>query len=618
MVLTSAVSSMFGADWRSSKTLAFMEEIAAAWKQQERGLFIDGPGLSQVLKELQKNKAQDGLTKATRTDTMTDETEDPGAPNVLLWQDFVKFISPDTQPNYSFDRIRKQFTLGAPLGKRLKPILRAQLEYFSQRYHLILDRLSRHENFQNSSHFSIAGAESSLNKKAYDITLIKNVLGRDGLRFILLGLLATNVNGNYTLEDSSDHIELDLSQAQKSLGSFYCEGMFVIVEGIYSQSGGSMGNDANSISGCFHVSSIGHPPAEKRDVGLENYGHLDFMGMHSDGKSRGGGLVKVDRNLRKELSALEKTLVGHRLMILGCDVHLDKPRVMEGLDKFFGKLEESLEDNSEPDGLTEHVVVVLAGSFSSHPLSPLDGLATLSSSESYKHNFDKFAEILAKYPLVVKTCKLLLIPGPNDPWQSAHSLGRSAVDCLPQLPMPKVFVTRLERLLPRGHLILGWNPMRMNYISQELVFLRDDIMNKFKRNDIVFEHDLRVEHDTLMKEAKNEDKDVQNLVTSEVRLSTKVKQARQLVKTLLDQGTLQPFLNNLKLVNPTYQNCLRIEPLPTTICLFDLRFECFDVTYNGSKVVNMGNFLGNSNSRMMQYAVYTPCNKKYAFKTLYF
>lgn len=627
-VLTETISSKFGAEWRGTRAQQYIEEIAKVWKQQDRGLFIDGTGLKQVIKEINKEKERSKSVepvRATRTDTVEDEVanEQELKVAVLNWEDFFKFITPDIQPNYRFDRVRKQFSAKPAVGAKLGSTLFLSVEYFSLRYHLIMDRLSRDENFQKTSFSSMAAINTTLEsrgKGTYDITLIKNVLGRDGNKFILFGLLSQNMNGNFILEDSSDYIELNMSQTYKTKGSFYCAGMCVIVEGIYSASGGSMSNDANVISGCFHVSNIGHPPAERREASLENYGHLDFMGIHSDSLSS-SALVKVDKALKKKLSALEKVLVGHRLVMLGCNCFLDDFKIMTGLKKLFAKLEDQLtEQQDRPHNEQEkQLAIIMTGSFVSRPLTATNGsLSLISSSENYKNNFDNFAELLSKYPLVVNSCKFVLIPGSNDPWQSTHSLGRSSLNPLPQNPVPKVFVTRLERLLPKGNLILGWNPMRINYISQEIVLFRDDLMNKLKRNDIVFDHDLELERETLRKENSGKQLDIENIKTDDVHLSAKVKQARQLVKTLLDQGHLQPFLKDFRVVNPNYQHVMRIEPLPTSIALFDSRFECFEVTYNGCKVANLGNLVSNNNSRKFNYAEYTPSNKKYAFKELYF
>lgn len=628
LVLTEVFSSRFGAEWRGPQGQQFLEELAKSWKKQDRGLFIDGPGCTQVIKEITKeqvtrqNSAANGALKATRLDTLADELSIVEPPReVMDWRDFFLFVTPDIQPNFMFDRIRKQFSPREVAGKKLRSTLRASIEYFNQRYFLISDRMSRDENFQKTSFSSIAAISHTLSNQQPkgEITLIKNVLGRDGNKFRLFGLLSKNINGNLVLEDSSDNIELNVTRAEKFKGSFFCPGMFVIVDGIYLASGGSRNNDADVISGCFHVSVISQPVAETRESALDAYGHLDFMGMHNDARASGLALVKIDRALRKKLVALEKTLAGHRLVLLGSNIFLDDLKVRAGLDKFFAKLEEQIQDEEDAGENNGHLTVVMTGSFTSQALTSAKGSVTsISNSEEYKANFDHLAETLAKYPLVVNKCKLLLIPGTNDPWQSTYSLGKPSSSSLPQTPIPKVFVTRLERLFPKGSLILGWNPMRINYISQEIVLFRDDLMTKLKRNDIVFESDLEYERAQLEKEATGEDKNVENLVGDEVHLPAKIRQARKLVKTLLDQGNLQPFLKDLRLVSPNYQHVMRIEPLPNTIALFDSKFESFEVTYNGCKLTNLGSFISNKNVRKLNYAEYSPSTKKYTHKELHF
>lgn len=572
-VLTDAVGARFGADWRGPAP-AFLDSVGLAWRLQGRGLFLDGPGLAQVLRDMPSDS---GGTEAAavRTDTLVDEpdTAVDGPEAGLDWRDHVRFVAPDEQPVVEFDKVRRQLVARPrPAGPALKSALAAAHTYFSARQHLVMDRLSRHEQFHRLLFSSIA----ALNADGYEITAIKNVLGRDGSSFILCGLLATSASGDYTLEDSLDRIELSLAQARKTPGSFYTTGMFVLVEGIYSALGG---HARDLVGGCFHVTSVGHPPAERRDAALEAYGHLDYLGVHAG---------NVDRPLRRKLAALEKTLP-HRLVFLGCECHLDDAATLAALTRFFAQLEAQVEHDPT------RWAVVMAGSFVARPLTAAAALAL--ALETYKAAFDRFAELLARFPLVVRLVRLVLIPGPNDPWQLAHSLGRLRLNVLPQQPVPDVFVTRLERLLPKGRLVLGWNPMRVSFLSQEIVLFRDNIMDRLKRNDIEFEHTAPAE---------------------EPPLPAKTRQARQLVKTLLDQGTLQPFLKDMRVVNPAYLHVLRLEPLPTTLLLMDAHFENFEITYNGCKVANLGPLRPNISKRTLNYAEYTPAAKKYTFKTVDF
>lgn len=627
-VLTDVISTRFGAEWRGPKAQQFIEDIAKAWKHQDRGLFIDGPGLLQVVKELSKEKSveRDEPRKATRSDTLMDidlEEQSKKEEVIINWSDYFRFITPELQPRFEFDRVRKQFVPKPAIGGKLKSTLKASTELFNSRYYLLVDRLSRHENFQKSSFSSLAAINSTLNKDdvKYEITLIKNVLGRDGGRFILFGVLSKNINGNYVIEDSTDQIELDFTLTHATEGSFYTPGMVLIMEGIYSASGGSMSNDPNVISGKFHVSNVSHPPAERRDTTLKSYGYLDFMGIHQGAAlSASGATGKIDKPLRKKLSALEKGLAGHKMIFLGANCFFDDKKIMSGLKKLFDILENTLIEQQGTEDQEIPLAIVMVGSFTSQPVTPVNGSSSLlSNSENYKSGFDDFAALLASYPVIIKTCKFVLVPGPNDPWQSSYSLGRGSLTALPQRPIPKVFVTRLERLLPKESLIYGGNPMRINYLSQELVLYRDDLMNKLKRNDIIFPEQLEELNLEADKENIDGEMQVKNIINDQGNyLSAKVKQARQLVKTILDQGNLLPFLKDLKIVDPNYLHALRIEPLPTSLVLFDSRFESFEVTYNGCKVVNIGNAISNKNNRTLNYVEYYPSTKNYVFQEQYF
>lgn len=633
-ILTSSVVLRFGSEWKGAASQQFLEEIAKVWKHQGRGLFIDGDGLNQVIKEIaSKEKKSSGrfdvIEKAGRSDTIVDIYEDTPEDEggELDWRNFFKIITPETQPNFQFDKTRKQFHL-IPTSElpTFKNNLTSSIEYFNSRYHLLRDRLSRNNNFLKTSFSSISKLNNALTNKnmSYEITLIKNMLGRDGSKFILFGLISRNINGDFILEDSSDHIELNLSQTYKTEGSFYCPGMFVIVEGIYSASGGSMANDGNVISGCFHVSNIGQPPVERREISMENYGNLDFMGINKDNegsKSSNNLPIKIDKSFKKQLVHLEKSLTNHKFIILGGDCHLDDIRVLNGLKKLFNKIESTLVDGFDDDDdnvtLRKPLALVMVGSFISQPITGTNSsVSSMKNSELYKHNFDNLSDILAGFPNIIKTTKLILIPGSNDPWQSTYSLGGSSLNVLPQRPISKLFITRLERLLPKGNLILGWNPSRINYLSQEILLFKDNLMNKFKRNDMVFEAEAEAEIEAEKRETR--ELNIGNINTNQPHVSIKIKQARKLVKTLLDQGNISPFLKDLRLVDTNYNTVLRIEPLPTSLVLLDSNFENFEVTYNGCKVINISKLIGSDNNKKLNYAEYYPSAKKYEFKELYF
>lgn len=671
-ILTETIGYKFGTDWKSVRSQQFLEEVAKVWKIEDRGLFIDGDGLKQVLKDM-NSKSSNDTKRAHRTDTLVDITNDGNQNHThshqdkqisfedknmqheerddvpINWQDYFKVVSPNNQPTSIFDKTRKQFDIvfknnddkdkKAKRGGKLESIvaelvknLPASIESFNNRYYLLSDRLSRNENFQKKSLISLSALNSFKEGKTdsitgHEISLIKNMLGRDGQKFLIFGLLSKNANDEYTLEDETDHIELNLSQAFKSQGLFYCSGMFLLVEGIYSASGGNSNQDHGYIGGCFYVSNIGHPPSERRETSLDVYGNLDFLGMHRQiAPVTGEKITKISKKFKKRLVLIEKTLYNHKLIFVGTDLYLDDFKVLDGLRKFFQKLENSIiesiedEEGQMAEGTNIPLALVFTGSFVSKPLSVTNSSVTnITNSESYKSNFDNFTTILSKYPNIVSRCKIILIPGKNDPWQSTYSLGSSSLNYFPQSSIPKVFINRLEKLLPKGNLVVSWNPTRINYLSQELVVFKDELMTKLKRNDIIFPRDIQEQEELIAQDDQrtNEER-INNLIQNKnTHLPSKIKQARKLVKTILDQGNLQPFLKNLKLINLAYDYSLRIEPLPNVIILNDSSFDNFEVTYNGCKVVNITSVVS-LNNRKFNYVEYYPGTKRFEFKDLYF
>lgn len=620
-VLTDTVSYKFGSEWKGPQAQQFLEQIAKTWKQQDRGIFIDGNNLTLVIKEILGKKEStpeavkrlNGMDKESSEVTSVAKEETPES--FTDWMTYFKIVNPDEQPQYKFNNHRKHFDLVFSKASKASHMLNMGKEYFLNRYFLINDRLSRNDHFQKPSFSSVTILDKKLKGEIpnSEITPIKNVLGRDGHKFILFGLLYKNPNDDYVLEDASDVIELDLSQALKTEGSFYSPGMFVIVEGIYYASGGTV-SSLNLIGGCFCVSNMAHPPAERREQSLENYGHLDFMGIISQNypSDNGNQIVKVTKQLKKSLVQMEKSLDEHHFLILGCNCFLDNSKVLDGLTKFFRKLEGQL-INEE---ITEPLALVLIGSFVSTPLTPTSSsIASITNSEDYKSNFDNLSHILSEFPTIVNTVKLVLIPGINDPWQSTFSLGAYNVNTLPQKSLPRLFLNRLERLLPNGNLVNGWNPLRINYLSQEIVVFRDDMVNHLKRNEIILPSDIEKEVARVQSEMQSDGQiHAHEISTATLHIPPKIKQARKWVKTILDQGHLQPFMS--KSVDPNYSQSLRIEPLPTTLILCDSTFPTFEVTYNGCKVANVGDIMGSK--RKLNYTEYIPSSRSFHFREVYF
>lgn len=539
----------------------------------------------------------------------------------LDWEDYFKIINAHEQQKFVFDSYKSQFKFLPNKKNGLSlPKIDDKLNLFKNRYHLIKDRLSRNEDFQNTDEFNplqsiIQMNEnlSSTDKIDNNVTLtpIKNLIGNDGKNFLILGSLYISPRGSWCMEDPSGTINLDITQALPTPGMFYVPGCFVIAEGIYFTA-----NDT------FHVTSMTHPPGEKRVESLAAIGNLDFLGIH--GLSNPNYIARLDNDLKIRLHFLERELTDNTFVILGSDIFLDNLSIFDALRKLFQKL------NENPP-----TVLILPGSFSKVPIFPSMGSnlsAQLSSSTQYKNNFDTLANLLSQYENLINETVFIFIPGPNDPWNSTISLG--ATSSLPQSNIPIDFTTKINRVVKKVH--WGSNPTRIAYLSQEIVLFRDDIRDRLIRHSVEFPmiEERKYEENKKLRDI-DENKRNNNMLTVDPELVTDddnavterlsqlsmdkppehIQESRKLVKTLFDQGHLSPFTTDIRPVIWDMDHTLTMYPIPSTLILCDTSCGKFDVTYNGSKTINVGSF---ATKRCIKYSEYSPSLRRAIEQELFF
>ena len=201
---------------------------------------------------------------------------------------------------------------------------------------------------------------------------------------------------------------------------------------------------------------------------------------------------------------------------------------------------------------------------------------------------------------------MIFIPGPNDPWSSMVGLGTTTL--WPQKEIPSSFVQKMNRICRKIH--WGSNPLRIAYLSQEIVLTRDDLANRFKRYNIIFpamEEEKYMENVELQEQySRNPDVSVGQLIALKNNLPVHVLESRKLVKTLLDQQHLSPFSSRIRPTIWDLDFTLQLSPLPSSIMLCDSSAPAFDVTYNGCKTINPGRFI---HKRMAKYVEFYPATK---------
>lgn len=144
------------------------------------------------------------------------------------------------------------------------------------RFGIIKQAILRNENFSPRP-FGAANRQKTLK-----LSSTKDLLGRAGSEFLLLGMLMKNQEGHLCLEDLDGVVRLQFSPAAHSSEGFFFEGCFVLIEGLYT--------DEEIII----VNAIGHPPCERRAQTRTLYGHIDFLG-------RGATSVLEDDRLDAQL-----------------------------------------------------------------------------------------------------------------------------------------------------------------------------------------------------------------------------------------------------------------------------------------------------------------------------
>lgn len=644
--LAEFVGTTFGMEWkRSSDTLQFLESFACVWRQQERDLFVDRQGAMEVINEIkERNKVAreespkmprkvksmpiDKFLQPTAKDPPQDNHGSSSPPAMgtpepqekatdlekdeeeqLDWKEYFKVVNAADQQKFTYDPVKMQF-VPSPHRKGEARIFKlpdvdSNLSLFRTRYYLVRDRVMRNENFQNSDSFNplssmvamqqqLQAGDQSLTSQSMTITQIKNLIGRDGQNFLLLGLLGTNSRGNWSLEDPSGHVEIDISQALPTGGSYYVPGSFVLAEGIYFTAGNR-----------FHVSTMTHPPGERRHATLNAIGNLDLLGV--PGSSNSGYVPRLDRDLKIKLHLLEKELTDHKLAILGGDIFLDQLTTMEALDKVLTRLNQ-----------TPPIVIVFQGSFSSVPVHASLSSKTTTLSTHYKNNFDTLATLLARFENITEQSMLVFVPGVNDPWKSMIS--RGAAYAWPQNPIPSSFTQKIDRVCK--NVIWASNPTRIAYISQEICIARDDLSQRLKRHSVEYpsleearEQELAELKEQFQAKMNVDDTSIHDLFKDKDQLPAKVKQSRKLVKTLLDQGHLSPFTTNIRPVVWDLDHALTLYPVPSTLVLCDTTASAFDVTYNGCKTINPGKFVS---GRRVRYMEYVPASRKVSQEEIFF
>lgn len=424
-------------------------------------------------------------------------------------EDILWIVSAFNVPRFKFNVERKKF-LPVNDDPQLFDSALCKGRMFRHRYDLI------HQFTVRNSLFN----DLALDGSSYKLKPIESLLSTSSRinNIVILGLLTHLKEGQYYLEDPTGTVAVDLSQANYHDGLF-TDGSFVLAEGSYKDE-------------AFIVQAIGLPPRESAELSRTYFSSSNYFGGPSESS------LRFDARLKKFESHKEDAM-----FVFLSDIWLDQPQVLEKLDVLFTGY-----SNDPP------FAFVLMGDF----LSCHKGISHYN---CIKEGFRSLADLISQYPSVANHSRFIIVPGPND---------SPAANILPRPELARELVSDLLSVVK--FLSLATNPCRVQYCTQEMVLLREDIVTKLCRNTIHYPTS----------------KDI----------------GWHFARTVVCQGSLVPLSLNVCPVYWSFSSSLDIYPCPDLLVVGD-RQKPFSTLYNKCNVINPGSF----SKGQFAFKVYYPASR---------
>ncbi|XP_046874351.1 DNA polymerase epsilon subunit 2 isoform X1 [Hypomesus transpacificus] len=457
-------------------------------------------------------------------------------------------ISAFDVPRFIYSTERKKF-IPISMTNHPAPSLcgtaRDKADLFRERYTILQQRTHRHELFTPPA----IGAAVEEGRNKFQLKTIEALLGCTAKlgEVIVLGMVTQLKEGKFYLEDPSGTIQLNMSKAQFHSG-LYTESCFVLAEGWYEDS-------------VFHVNAFGFPPTEPSSTTRAYYGNTNFF----------GGPSTMSVKASAKLKQLEEENEDAMFVVLS-DVWLDSVEVLEKIHLMFSGY-----------AAMPPTCFIFCGNFSSAPYGKTqitslkgEGLKILisavyitllsrlilSSGLLFEESLKLLADAICEYPSIHNSSRFVFVPGPDDP-------GPSTI--LPRPPLADHITEEFRQRVPFS--VFTTNPCRIQYCSQEIVVLREDLVNKMCRNCV------RMPSNNL---------DIPN----------------HFVKTILSQGHLTPLPLYVSPVFWAYDYALRVYPLPDVIIFAD-KYDPFNISNTDCLCINPGSFPRTG----FTFKVYYPSNR---------
>jgi DNA polymerase epsilon subunit 2 len=345
--------------------------------------------------------------------------------------DGITVVDAFTVPRFNYDTQRRVFHENTTTLPSINAEAESKIELYRERYLLLQQRILRHRMFVKPT-FNCGAA---IDRNYCELTPLTGLLGNANETRYVMGCLSQLEDDRYFLEDLTGQIQVDVSHAATSSG-LYTENCIVVAEGEVRK------------DGVFEVRALGFPPAETREDTRNATNYADFFGA---GRLRPSDIQRLTE---------EEAASTSDMFVVMSDVWLDK-------ESTFTRLRAVFEGFDSLDVIPS--MFVLMGDFTSTPFGP-----THYDFAGYTRGFDQLAALVEDFPRLRQEARWVLVPGPGDPGVSA---------ALPRPALRPSLTGRLRETLPRA--TFASNPARVRFRSQDLVFLREDLQSRMRRNCIL-------------------------------------------------------------------------------------------------------------------------------------
>jgi len=485
--------------------------------------------LSSAVEEGGVDGSSDGATTAAEATTTTMMMD--GGALASVPADGLTVCDAFKTKRYAYDGQRRMFDEVSKAGG-IECEAGSKIDLYRDRFLLLQQRLNRSRMFSQPTLTTSA-------RQGLTLSSIQSLLGDVKESKLIMGCLSQLEDGVFYVEDLTGTVRVDLTACEKDVGLF-TENCIVIAEG-----------EVRS-DGVFEVLQLMSPPSESRDETRKATNALDFFGA--------GHILRP--NELEDLEQKEMDLVGERFIVIS-DVWLDQQRTFDRLEKMF----DAFDAQDDVPGL-----IVFMGDFTSTPFG-----VTHYDFKAYTAGFVKLAELLQDFPRLRQESRFVFVPGPGDP-----GLGCA----LPRPALQPSLVGDFMEKVPRAQ--FASNPVKIRYYSQDLVFFREDLQAKMRRNCLIPPDDSKLD-------------------ATEVAAPT----FQHLAATLVKQAHLCPLPITQTPIYWEFDHALWLYPAPNAVFLGDRSEHQATTNFEETCLSNPGSF-----STDGSFLVYCPATGETQFSAV--